>query len=119
MRATPPQHRGGAGARCCAQVERALPVRPYDVLFSMPWAGPLLDGSGATGGAETQIVMLARGLAATGMSVGLLVAGDRSQLPRELDGVHVLAQPRVPAIRFLGGFLHDLGTLSGLVRRRA
>src|SRR4051812_36327901 len=119
MRATPPQHRGGAGARCCAKVERALPVRPYDVLFSMPWAGPLLDGSGPAGGAETQILAVAKGLAKAGMSVALLVVGDASRMPRESDGVHVLTQARAPAVRGLGGFPHDLRMLQALFRARA
>ena len=45
--------------------DRSVPG-PYDVLFFMPWAAPVLDGSGPSGGAETQIVMVAKGLAWTG-----------------------------------------------------
>jgi hypothetical protein len=36
-----------------------LPERPYDVLFSMPWAGALLKGASGAGGAEAQILMVA------------------------------------------------------------
>jgi glycosyltransferase involved in cell wall biosynthesis len=92
---------------------------PYDVLFSMPWAAPLLDGTGPTGGAETQIVMLARGLAARGTRVAMAVIGERGSLPREVDGVTVIAQPRPPRIRGVGGLLHDLNTLHALVRSPA
>jgi glycosyltransferase involved in cell wall biosynthesis len=100
-------------------VERVLPSRPYDVLFSMPWAGPSLDGSGPAGGAETQILGVARGLASAGLSVAVLVVGERSRLPREVDGVRVLTQAKAPAVRGLGGLLHDLRTLYALVRSPA
>jgi glycosyltransferase involved in cell wall biosynthesis len=85
----------------------------------MPWAGPLLEGTHATGGAETQILLLARSLAASGLRVGLVVMGNRSRLPREIDGVNVLTQPRAPAIRGLGGLLHDVHTLLALLRSPA
>jgi glycosyltransferase involved in cell wall biosynthesis len=94
-------------------------AEPYDVLFSMPWAGPLIAGTGPSGGAEAQIVMLARGLAADGMRVGLLTIGRRPGLPREVDGVDVIAQRRPPQIRGVGGLVLDAGTFLGLVRRRA
>jgi glycosyltransferase involved in cell wall biosynthesis len=100
-------------------VESTLPRRRYDVLFSMPWAGPALDGSGPAGGSETQMVAIARGLAATGLKVAMLVVGDRSRLPRHVDGVHVLVQARAPAVRGLGGAIHDLGTTYALLRSRA
>lgn len=98
---------------------RALAGSPYDVLFSMPWAGSLLDGSGPAGGAETQILMVARGLAARGLRVALLVVGEPARLPREIDGVAVLTQRRAPAIRGAGGLLHDLRTGFALVRAPA
>src|SRR5947208_13676161 len=74
-------------------------AEPYDVLFSMPWAGPLVAGTGATGGAEAQIVMLARGLAAAGVKVAIAAIGDSGGLPAEFDGVRVVAQPRPPRLR--------------------
>src|SRR2546423_8882300 len=76
-------------------------AEPYDVLFSMPWAGPLLAGTGPAGGAESQIVMLARGLAGEGLRVGLLTIGQRPGLPREVGGVEVISQPRPPRLRGL------------------
>src|SRR5436190_5659696 len=94
-------------------------AEPYDVLFSMPWAGPLIAGTGPTGGAESQIVLLARGLAADGLRVGLLTIGRRSGLPREVYGVEVIAQPRPPRLRGLAGLVLDAGTFLSLVRRRA
>jgi glycosyltransferase involved in cell wall biosynthesis len=109
---------GRVGSRSSRVYDPSV-AEPYDVLFSMPWAGPLLAGTGAAGGAETQILMLARGLAAGGLRVGIVAIGERTSLPREVDGVEVLAQPRPPGIRFLGGFLHDLNTLRALIRRRA
>jgi glycosyltransferase involved in cell wall biosynthesis len=97
----------------------ATPLARYDVLFSMPWAGPLLDGSGATGGAETQILMIARRLAAGGLRVGILVLGDRARMPRWVDGVDVLARPHPPAVRGVGGLLHDLRTAWAILRTPA
>lgn len=85
----------------------------------MPWAGPLLAGSGATGGAETQILMLARRLAADGLRVGIAVIGDRSALPRETGGVEVITQLRPPSLRGLAGLIHDGSTLMTLLRRRS
>jgi glycosyltransferase involved in cell wall biosynthesis len=105
--------------------ERAPPVydrsvaESYDVLFSMPWAAPLLEGSGATGGAETQIVMLARGLAARGVRVGMAVIGDRARLPREVDGISVVAYPAPPRVRGIGGLQHDARTMLTLLRSPA
>src|SRR3954465_5537085 len=96
---------------CCirsAMVGPALPDRALDVLFSMPWAGPSLDGSGPAGGAETQILAVARGLAQAGLGVAVLVVGQRNRLAREVDGVRVLVQRRSPAARGIGGLLHDV-----------
>jgi glycosyltransferase involved in cell wall biosynthesis len=93
--------------------------QPYDVVFSMPWAGPLIEGSGATGGAETQILMVARALAARGQRVALLVLGDPATMPRQVDGVDVLARPHSPAVRWLGGLVHDVRTARAVLRTRA
>jgi glycosyltransferase involved in cell wall biosynthesis len=82
----------------------------------MPWAGPFLEGSGASGGAETQIVVLARGLAQRGLRVGMAVIGDRKRLPQEIDGVEVIAYPPPPGVRVVGGLLHDARTLAALLR---
>jgi glycosyltransferase involved in cell wall biosynthesis len=94
-------------------------AEPYDVLFSMPWAGPLIAGSGAAGGAETQIMMLARGLASRGLKVAIAVIGERRLLPREIDGVRVIAQPRPPRLRGLAGLVHDTATFLSLLRTRS
>src|SRR3954454_19098747 len=85
----------------------------------MPWAGPLLSGTGAAGGAETQIAALARGLGARGLRVGLVTVGRRSELPRRIEGVEGIAQPPPPRVRGLAGFVLDAGTFIALLRRRA
>ena len=88
---------------------------PYDAIFLVPWAGPLLGAPGTAGGAETQIVALARGLAARGMRIGLVVIGDRGTLPREVDGVEVITLARPPGVRVVAGLLHDARTLAALL----
>lgn len=68
----------------------------YDVVFYVPRIGPLLvsDASVPAGGAETQILLLARALARRGVKVCLSVfdlAGIA--LPHSIDGVAVSARP--------------------------
>ena len=92
---------------------------PYDVVFAATWAAPLVREQGATGGSETQMVLLARELAARGLRIGLLVVGDKATLPRRWRGVDVLAQPPGPRARGLAGLVNDAGTVSGLLRTPA
>ena len=62
--------------------------RSYDVAFYMPSLGPLLlQNTSADGGAETQIWLLARGLARRGYAVCVIVIDIAPGLPREFDGV--------------------------------
>jgi len=99
-------------APSCAAVER------LDVAFFAPWIGPLLTArpGSSSGGAETQILMLARGLAARGLRVGLVVFADpRLELPTSVDGVTVVAIPassaRVALVRTSARVLRVCGTL--------
>jgi glycosyltransferase involved in cell wall biosynthesis len=64
----------------------------------MPYAGPLLAaragrGTGSTGGAETQIFLLARELVARGHRVAIATFQVPAGLPEEVDGVRVVALP--------------------------
>jgi glycosyltransferase involved in cell wall biosynthesis len=70
-----------------------------DVTFVSPWMGPLLAArassrvEASTGGAETQIFLLAAALAERGWRVAVLVfAGP--ELPDRIDGVEILRLPR-------------------------
>ena len=85
----------------------------------MPWAGALIAGTGPSGGAEAQILMLARGLASEGLRVAIAAIGDREGLPRDFHGVRVIAQPRPPRLRGLAGLALDAGTLATLLRTPA
>jgi glycosyltransferase involved in cell wall biosynthesis len=70
--------------------------RRYDVAFYVPWIGPLLTGSArsTTGGAETQIFLLARALADRGSKVCLVVFElPGTTIPSSLDGVAVSLRP--------------------------
>jgi glycosyltransferase involved in cell wall biosynthesis len=53
------------------------------------------------------------------LNVAVLVVGERSLLPREVDGIQVLVQRRAPAVRGLGGLVHDLRTFWGVLRSPA
>ncbi|HEY4098727.1 MAG TPA: glycosyltransferase family 4 protein [Baekduia sp.] len=64
----------------------------YDIAFYAPWAGPTLAaGHRPTGGAEVQMLHLARGLAGRGLRVALLTY-ETPGLPSQVDGVDVLTQ---------------------------
>jgi glycosyltransferase involved in cell wall biosynthesis len=71
--------------------------RRFDVAFYVPWVGPLLIASvdsAPPGGAETQIALLSRALAARGAKVCLIVfelAGV--SLPASFGGVAVAVRP--------------------------
>jgi glycosyltransferase involved in cell wall biosynthesis len=81
--------------RAQAAAERAR-GRQFDVAFYMPWMGPLLapDMGPPPGGAETQMLMLARALVRRGQRVCIVAYGSPQSLPRSVDGVVVLTQRR-------------------------
>jgi glycosyltransferase involved in cell wall biosynthesis len=64
----------------------------------MPTAAPLLGGGEAAGGAEQQVLMLARELARRGRAVGIVVFDDTRPLPDSVDAVDVV-ELRRPALR--------------------
>jgi glycosyltransferase involved in cell wall biosynthesis len=84
--------------RAQSAAERAR-GRQFDVAFYMPWIGPLLaPGMGPPpGGAETQMLMLARALVRRGQRVCIVAYGSPQSLPRSVDGVVVLTQRRALA----------------------
>lgn len=72
--------------------------RRRDVAFYAPWAGPNLTASEApSGGAEVQVLHLARGLAARDRDVAVITQAVPG-LPSTVDGVEIVAQPR-PQLR--------------------
>lgn len=72
----------------------------YDVVFVAPWLGPRLSqtGDGASeallGGAETQVFLLAKALAARAWRVAVLTYPTEAGLPDEVDGIAVIPQLR-------------------------
>ena len=65
-----------------------------DVAFYAPWAGPTLAaGQQPTGGAEVQLIAVAKGLSRRGIDVALATYAVQG-LPASADGVTVIAQRR-------------------------
>ncbi|MBV8991647.1 MAG: glycosyltransferase family 4 protein [Solirubrobacterales bacterium] len=75
----------------------------------MPSLGSLLlQTSAADGGAETQVWLLARGLARLGYDVCVIVVDISPGLPREFDGVDVILRPPWQGGRGFRGQLAEL-----------
>src|SRR3954447_20861864 len=73
-----------------------MTVPRYDVAFYSRWLAARLGATDGPppGGAETQILLLARGLAARGRRVAIVVdEPPGARLPLSVDGVDIVAQP--------------------------
>jgi glycosyltransferase involved in cell wall biosynthesis len=88
----------------------------YDVVFHAPWLTPLLTPSSGlpAGGAETQIFLLATGLAANGARVGLLVE-EGPDLPERVAGVDVIRQPVSSRSRRAGRAVENIASLARIL----
>ena len=91
----------------------------FDVLFFAPSLGPVAvpqrypEGS-AGGGAETQIWAIAKGLAARGISVGILIRNPPSSPPELVSGVRLITAPGGTSGR-LGAYAAHVRTLARLI----
>jgi glycosyltransferase involved in cell wall biosynthesis len=88
--------------------------RCYDVAFYLPTLGPLIDPRAAipfAGGAETQIWLLARGLARRGYAICVVVKDTPDGLPAQIDGVDVVIRPPWEGGRGLRGRVAELRAL--------
>jgi glycosyltransferase involved in cell wall biosynthesis len=85
---------------------------PRDVVFFTPYAAPLLTGAGSTGGAETQLVLLARTLHARGWRVALTVFDVPGGVPPTVDGVEIIVLPHpspgAGRVRLIAGLLRQV-----------
>lgn len=91
--------------------------KSYDVAFYVPWVGPLLTDADVTptGGAETQVFLLARALARSGSKVQLIVFDlPEVELPRSVDGVDIHVRPPYRAHESLGR-LREIASISKAV----
>jgi glycosyltransferase involved in cell wall biosynthesis len=101
---------------------RSMSRRRRDVAFYVPRMGPLLvaDARSPTGGAETQILLLARALAERGVGVRLIVfALAGVELPESVDGVDVLVRPPYRSRERLGRIREIVHIARAVVRARA
>src|SRR2546423_7170357 len=83
--------------------------RSYDVVFYMPWLGPLLapGASLPPGGAETQIFLVAQALAARGLRVCLVAFDTPEGLPDRIGDIEVIARPLYDAHQPLRGKVRE------------
>jgi glycosyltransferase involved in cell wall biosynthesis len=82
----------------------------YDVVFYTPWIGRLLSPTRTLppGGAETQVLMLAKALARGRLRVAIVAYGRASELPGEVDGVTIVPRPEYETRRRLIGKLTEI-----------
>lgn len=102
----------------------AVKTPRFDIVFYAPWAGSLVGAGSAVeavaGGGETQQFLLAQGLAARGLTVGMIVMGRAGELPSSVRGVHILPQRPRGRLRGPAGRLAlALGALESMARARA
>jgi glycosyltransferase involved in cell wall biosynthesis len=93
--------------------------RRYDVVFYMPWIGPLLAPGKTlpTGGAETQIYLLAQGLAARGLRVCVVAFQTPEGLPERAGLVDVHARrPYTGNKRLIGKITETFATWRALAK---
>ena len=88
------------------------------MVFYQPWIGPLLAATPgtATGGAETHVLLLARGLARRGRRVAVITWPVDGSLPEELDGVRIVAIPRLRRVFPITRVVRVLWVIRALLR---
>src|SRR6266480_1128474 len=81
----------------------------YDVVFYMPWIGPLLASADLlpTGGAETQVYLVAQALGAAGLRVCIVAFDTPEGLPDRVGHVDIHARPPYASHRRLIGKLYE------------
>ena len=96
----------------------------YDVVLYLPRLAPLLavNDAGATGGAETQVMLVARALAAQGLRVCLCTFDlPDADIPCEVDGIDIVTREQyvrggtVARLREAAALVHDLVALDARV----
>jgi glycosyltransferase involved in cell wall biosynthesis len=94
--------------------------RGFDVVFYMPSIGRMISYADSlpAGGAETQVLILAKELAACGARVAIIAFGGPAELPDDVDGVSIVPRPRHGKH---GGLIGNLGEVIQIWRslRRA
>jgi glycosyltransferase involved in cell wall biosynthesis len=86
----------------------------YDVVIYAPWAAPLLAGEASSGGAERQMLLLARAMAERGLHVCLVVFAANRGLSGFAGDVDLAVQP--PPRRVGSRPVHALSYISMLGR---
>jgi glycosyltransferase involved in cell wall biosynthesis len=92
---------------------------PYDVLFYMPWMGPLLNPGDSTppGGAETQIFLIAQALAARGARVCIMAFDTEEGLPERYGDIDVVPRPLYDRHARWTGKIREAASIARELRR--
>src|SRR5947208_11266917 len=87
----------------------------YDAVFYMPWIGPLLapGTSLPTGGAETQVYLLAQALAAAGPRVCIVAFDTPAGLPDRVGRVDIHARRPYASHKRLIGKVYEAFSIWG------
>jgi len=91
----------------------------FDVVFYTPFIGWMLSPSAGQppGGAETQILRLAKALAARGARVAIIAYDAAGDLPSEADGVSIISRPGSKSNKRLAGKVRETARIWRALRR--
>jgi glycosyltransferase involved in cell wall biosynthesis len=92
----------------------------YDVVFYVPWIGPLLRPGATpptTGGAETQIFLLTRALSRSGARVCVVAFEVPERVPNVVDGVAIVGRPPYAGQQPWIGKIREVLTTWDVLRR--
>jgi Glycosyl transferase 4-like domain len=72
-------------------------------VFYTPWIGSILSTRAPLppGGAETQVLMLAKALVRRGLRVAIIAYGTSTEVPTEVEGVSIITRPPYKKLRRL------------------
>jgi hypothetical protein len=86
---------------------------PHDVVFYRPWIATMVLGQSTSpsGGAETQVLALAKELVRHRLRVAIIVFGSACALPEQVAGVRIISRPAFTKSKGVIGKLVEAGRI--------